>query len=324
MTLPQCGVHFGINDDAYFNSGALGSTDLKTLLRSPADWWYGSRHNTNKIETSKKHFDFGKALHALILEGDAAYQKLVVISPFENFRTKVAQEWKDDQTQAGRAILTDSEDTALRHMAAIVSNHPDLDGLKTHFLKEVAVIWEEGGIYYRAKFDAINPVFGLDLKTYSGANTQGRDPYDTAMRFIAMRDYDIQRAHYDTARSEMRQFIKKGQVFGATPDQQVILDEIAKRDLYAWVWLFYQKVDHAAGKGPIVMPIAVQDGDITFRTGVMKINAAMKNYRGFVKRFGLDTPWAQIQPLRWAQDTDFVPWMGDVAPPQFDDEEIDQ
>jgi hypothetical protein len=314
--VPAPGVYLNLPDEIYFGCGAIGSTDLKTLLRSPADWWYGSSHNPDGEKEYNPAFDFGKALHAMILEGEDAYDRVAVISPYPDFRKKEAQEWRDAMVASGRAIISKSEEKAMRHMAALVTNHPQV-GLSKNFLREVAVIWEENGVLMRAKFDAINPVFGLDLKSYGGANTQGRSPYDSCMRFIAMRDYDIQRAHYHTAREKMRRFIQDGQVFGQTPEQQPILDEIAFRDKWAWVWLFYQKVDHKAGHAPIVMPIAVMPEDASHRSGRQKIETAMTNYNGYVKTFGLDTPWAQINPLTWAEDHDFMPWMSDVAAPQF-------
>jgi len=313
---PAPGVYMSLPDETYFGCGAIGSTDLKTLLRSPADWWYKSVHNPDNENVYKKHFDFGKALHALILEGEAVFDRVAVVSPYSDFRKKEAQEWRDAMVEAGKAIITVSEEKALRHMAALVSNHPDV-GLSKNFLREVAVIWEQDGILMRAKFDAINPAFGLDLKSYGGANTQGRSPYDSSMRFIAMRDYDLQRAHYHTGREKMREFIQNGQVFGATEDQMPILQEIAKRDKWAWVWLFYQKLDHKAGHAPIVMPVAVMPEDASHRSGRQKIETATTNYKGYVERFGFDVPWAQINPLTWAEDHDFMPWMGDIAPPQF-------
>lgn len=311
------GVYFDLEDKDYFGGTALGSTDLSDLARFPADWWYGSNHNPDRQGEHTKAMDFGKALHALILQGREAFDKLVVVSPYPDFRTKEAQGWKAERVAEGKAILTASEIQSAEHMAALVANHPDLAAIQRG-LTELAVFWrcEESGLLFRAKFDAILPGFCVDLKTYGGANTQGRDARDTALRMIAMRHYDVQRAHYEEARQALRKLVAVDAIYGGTPEQLAMLREIASRVSWAWVWVFYQKIDHKAGHAPVVMPVAVQPGDASMRTGTAKRQTAIQNYRAYESRFGLETPWAQINPLTWIEDHDFVPWMGDVPAPQ--------
>jgi hypothetical protein len=313
------GIYFNLDEDDYFAAKAIGSTDLVKLARFPADWWYSSPWNPDKEPTAKKGYDLGKALHVLLLEGEEAYRDKTVLSAFDEYRTKKAKEWKQEQLDAGLVILTEAEDAACMHMAALVANHPDTRAITTG-LKELTVFWEEDGILFRARFDSILPAFSLDLKTYGGANTQGRDAYDTAMRMIAMRSYDVQRAHYDRARRELIKLWEAGAIFGDATDQQLAdLTAIAARKTWAWVWLFYQRPDHKQGFAPVVMPVGVgADGqpDASLRSGREKINVALKNFNSYRDRFGLTNPWAQINSLKWAQDTDFMPWMSDFAPPQ--------
>ena len=315
------GIYFQLSDDDYFNGSALGSTDLKTLCKAPANWWYDSMYNPDKIATTKRHFDFGKALHSLTLEGEDALDRLVTISPYDAFRTDEAKAWRDEQEAAGRVILTAEEIKVLRQMVALIHNHPDFSSLPTNkWLKEVAVFWEQDGVLMRAKFDALKVGMGLDLKTYGGHNTQGRSPYDTAMRIVANLDYDVQRAHYARAYKELIKHVHHGLYLDATDEQVAFLLEIAKNPSFYWVWLFYQVLDNAKGHAPVVMPVGVVDGDASHRSGDMKIRAAIANYKGYMDRFGTSVPWAQIEKLRWADDTDFAPWMADVADPQFQPE----
>lgn len=314
-----CGVHFDAPDERYFISG-IGSTDLVKLARTPADWWYSSNHNPDRIDTAKRDLDFGTALHALVLQGLDAFERVVAVSPHAEFRTDKAKAWKSEQIDADKAILQPAEAKAVQHMASLILHHPDTAAIGTG-LRELAVVWEEDGVRFRAKFDAILPAFSIDLKTYGGANTQGRSPKDTAMRMIAMRNYDVQRAHYHTARERLRDAVAAGRVFGGTPTQRAMLAAIAERKTWAWVWLFYQRRDDKAGHAPVIMPIAAMPEDPSHESGRRKIATALANYRAYVARFGLDTPWAQINRLTWAEPTDFVPWMSDVAPPQFEGED---
>ena len=317
------GIYFNLSDADYFGGTALGSTDLKTLCKAPADWWYGSAYNPDRIVTSKSHFDFGKALHSLVLEGENAFDKLVTLSPFDSFRTNEAKAWKAEQEAAGRAILTADEIKILRHMTTLIHKHPDFSSLPTDkWLKEVAVFWYQDGVLMRAKFDALKVGMGLDLKTYGGHNTQGRSPFDTAMRIVANLNYDVQRAHYARAYIELIKHVHAGLYLDANDSQAAFLKRIADQPAFAWIWLFYQVMDNAKANAPVVMPVGVVADDASHRSGDMKIRAALANYKGYMAKYGVDVPWAQIEKLRWADDTDFVLWMSDVADPQFNPENM--
>lgn len=80
---PPEGVHLGLPDQLYFQAPAIGSSDLKTLLRDPASWWYSSRHNPSRHGSASKEAGKrrGGALHTLILEGEGAYKRRYAIEP---------------------------------------------------------------------------------------------------------------------------------------------------------------------------------------------------------------------------------------------------
>lgn len=83
---PPEGVHLGLPESLYFSANALGSSDLKTLLRDPASWYYSSRHNRSRYgnatrEAGKRR---GGALHTLILEGEGAYKRRYAIEPVKS------------------------------------------------------------------------------------------------------------------------------------------------------------------------------------------------------------------------------------------------
>lgn len=77
------GVYINLPEHIYFDVDAIGSSDLKTLLRATADWWYGSRHNIDR-EMPKDDSQariMGRALHALMLEGEQAYAGRITVAP---------------------------------------------------------------------------------------------------------------------------------------------------------------------------------------------------------------------------------------------------
>lgn len=309
------GVYCNLPDEEYFDIKALGSTDLVKLCKAPANWWWSSPYNPRRQLTTKRDLNVGKALHKFVLEGVTEYMNSVVESPFDSFMTKESKNWRAEQEESGRIILKPDDIYAVEYLGHLITNHPDTRGISKG-LAEIAIIWtDESGIVYRAKLDSLLKGMTLDLKTYGGANAQGRSPFNTAMRLIAMRSYDVQRFQYHEARQKLREFVKAGLVFGATPEQMAMLEEVAEVDTWAWVWCFYQKLDCKEGYAPVVMPVGVMPGDISMRTGAMKVDLAIKNFKQFYNIYGLDNPWDQINNIFWAQDHDFLPWMGEVALP---------
>lgn len=76
------GVYVNLTEAEYFDVDALGSSDMKKLLRSPYDWWYSSRHNPHYDPPARdKSLILGQALHALMLEGTQAYEARFTIQP---------------------------------------------------------------------------------------------------------------------------------------------------------------------------------------------------------------------------------------------------
>lgn len=77
------GVHLNLPESEYFDAPALGSSDFHLLDKDPPSWWYASSFNPERREQRRKSraLAFGSALHALILEGEAAYARRFVVEP---------------------------------------------------------------------------------------------------------------------------------------------------------------------------------------------------------------------------------------------------
>ena len=74
----------------------------KSLLwdfnESPYKW----RHSSGRESTPA--MDLGTLIHAAILEPNVPLDQIAVVSPFPDFRTTAAQEWKADQREMGKMI----------------------------------------------------------------------------------------------------------------------------------------------------------------------------------------------------------------------------
>lgn len=316
MITLEDGVYVNLEPEKYFAADRLGSTDLVTLHKTPADWWYRSRHNADYARKPTPEMQFGSALHALVLEGEEAYARAAVIPPFDNFRTKEAQAWRDATLAEGLLIVTPDMDRRIRHMAELILNHPELGGPMQKGLSEVSVLWthEASGLRLRARFDKLLPRFTLDLKSFGG-NARGIDMTQQCLWLVKDRHMDVQRFMYFLARQAMAGLIDDGQVFGATPAQADWLRKVAAVEAWRWCWIFYRRRDDDAGHAPIVKPIYRSHFDATFESGRQKFDVALQNYRTFVDRFGFRVPWAVVEAGEEPADHAMPLGLNDCPPP---------
>ena len=316
MKILPDGVYCNLSPEAYFAQDRLGSTDLTVLHKRPADWFYSSRHNPDRPDrVASDEMDFGSALHLLTLEGEEAFRAGTVRCAFDDFRTKEARVWRDEQRLAGKIIMTEDAERRVRHMAALILNHPEIGEALSGGLSEVSVLFTHStGVRLRARFDKLLPRFVADLKSFGG-DAKGRDTRAQCLGLVAQRDMDVQRYLYFLARQAMDGLINTGAIYGANPEQAEWLKKVASVDDWAWVWLFFRRRDDAKGHAPIVLPVVVQHFDVTFDTGRRKVETALKNYEAFTARFGFETPWAVIEPTWQPEHHDFPSWLSDVAEP---------
>lgn len=75
------GVYLGLDEARYFAEKRLGSTDMSRLYLAREGWWWKSIYNPDKVEEAEEAKNFGKALHALVLEGEGAYAERFALIP---------------------------------------------------------------------------------------------------------------------------------------------------------------------------------------------------------------------------------------------------
>lgn len=101
------GVHLGLPFDQYLDEDALGSTDLVTLYSQRWGWWWSSRHNPRRVVKENKSLIVGQALHAILLEGVAAYEERFIAAPDKGDYDDVIDtidEMKKELTEAGFSL----------------------------------------------------------------------------------------------------------------------------------------------------------------------------------------------------------------------------
>lgn len=322
------GVYLNLKPETYFAQDRLGSTDLAVLHSDPADWWYRSRHNPNrKPKEPSAEMVFGSALHALLLEGEAAYRAAFVIRPdtYEDEKTgevkpwhggsKVCKAWLEAHDRPGVNFIDADIDRRVRHMAALIENHPELGQAFLSGMSEVSVLWTDpSGLRLRARFDKLLPLFTCDLKTFGG-DAKGSTTKQQCLTLVANRSMDVQRFAYSQARAAMAGLIDAGAVYGATEFETEWLARVAAVEKPQWCWIFYRRQDDEKGHAPVVKPIIRPHRDASYLTGEKKFAVAVANYQTFVARYGFDVPWAVIEPTEEPQDHEFPPWIERVSEP---------
>jgi hypothetical protein len=140
-------------------NGAVSKSLLFDFAKSPYKWMHGK---------GKKHsasMAFGSLVHALALKPEELNEEFC-ISPYENYRTKDAQAWRDSTLAEGKIIITNEE---------IEEANAACEALSAEILalgeseKELIVQSEDNGTIIKGMID-IAPKYGrclADIKTCS-------------------------------------------------------------------------------------------------------------------------------------------------------------
>lgn len=83
---PEPGIYFGMPEEEYHAIHAASTSGLKRLSVSSMDYWADSVLNPDRnldengeAKVEKEHFNFGKAIHCLVLEGEDCYSNRYVV-----------------------------------------------------------------------------------------------------------------------------------------------------------------------------------------------------------------------------------------------------
>lgn len=171
---------------------SVSSSGLRLLRqKTPAHFWAQSDLNPYRVLRAREpQLDFGAAAHSLLLESELPESQYAV-SPFDDFRTKEAREWRDARIAEGRMIIGAKDLTTIAEMAKALAAHPLIkQGL---FKGEVerSLFWkdEQFNIWLKARPDVIpHDTIAADLKTTTDAS-----PASMA-RSVAEYGYHIQAA----------------------------------------------------------------------------------------------------------------------------------
>jgi hypothetical protein len=193
--LEASGIDYAMPAEAYHAIDALGSTDIKRLLRSPAHFRAGRDEPSLPTDAML----LGTAIHLAVLEPDA-FAAQAVASPKFDRRTKdgKAAAAAFEAEHAGRMLLDPEDWDTVRRVADAVHAHAGARTLLTGGSPEVSLRWDDAGTGApcKARIDWLRADNGIvDLKT-----TQDASPAGFA-RQIANFSMHHQAGHYQSGAS---------------------------------------------------------------------------------------------------------------------------
>lgn len=74
-------IFYDLSEDDYFDGSHFGSHALRDFEKRGPGYFFHRHMGEGIAQGRRRAFDFGKAAHKLILEGEQVYQRLVVIKP---------------------------------------------------------------------------------------------------------------------------------------------------------------------------------------------------------------------------------------------------
>ena len=164
VTMPAAEYHADPCDTPSLSSSIIkllvNATPAHARLEHP-------RLNPNYQEANEERFDLGTVAHELLLEG--ATDVCVIDAP--DWRTRAAQEQRDQARLNGQTPLlvkdwerVDAMVVAARRQLEMYDEDP---ALLTDGLPEQTLLWQEGGVWCRARYDWIRTDLRAvdDLKT---------------------------------------------------------------------------------------------------------------------------------------------------------------
>jgi hypothetical protein len=218
--VPNDGIYIGLSNSIYHASSALGSSNIRDLLKGANLFWHKSAMNPkrpkNKLTPSKI---VGNATHRLLLDGPELFKAEYVRGPYGPDDEDLSPGDKSALTKKAKAELTEGQELLSQEdydfvvgCKQVLDADPDLQGCLDNGLSEVSIFWtRKDGVRCKARHDKLK-IKGIgDIKTI--ANEKERPIDQACLLDISTYRYDIPAEHYMEGRRQMGPLLSAGKVF---------------------------------------------------------------------------------------------------------------
>lgn len=165
-------------------------SQMKLIIDSGIDYAVAAKRGMLPGPCSKA-IDLGELAHMFVLGGDA---EIFVVTPYSDFRTKEARDWKAEQIEAGKTIVTKDQYDAIAQIVDNIENHPMSKKLLkgANVKHEIEMYATAENVKLRGKADALlvdgDSLIITDIKTTA--------QFDEWKYKSMRRHYDLQAATY--------------------------------------------------------------------------------------------------------------------------------
>ena len=182
-----------LDADTYHATPALSSGGVRTLIsKCPAAYWYESPFNPVAVTAADRTlFDIGTAAHLAILERDQIGARVQWL-PYDDFRTKAAQQEREAARASGKLPLLEKHAEILWGVEAAIEANPTAAATFEGGVAERSVFYAVDGVPCKARLDYLSGTGTVltDLKTTTSAHPEA------FARKVAQMGYHQQAAWY--------------------------------------------------------------------------------------------------------------------------------
>jgi len=222
LALPD-GIYLGLDEARYHADSALGSSNIRDLLKGANLYWWKSWMNPNRPKDKKTESKIlGSATHKLLLEGFKAFDAIYVRGPYTDADEHLSGPEKGAMTKEAKKKLLEGQELLkaddydfVMNCKSVVDSDPELAGCLDNGPSEVSIFWTRSdGVRCKVRLDKLK-IGGIgDIKTI--ANERERDLEEACCLDIKTYRYDIPAEHYSEGRRQMGALLAKGLVFAGT------------------------------------------------------------------------------------------------------------
>lgn len=271
------GIYFGLSEEEYFAENRIGSTLLRTLIDSPAKFWFESYLNPLKKEKNKKCLNEGKIFHKILLEGEKALTAdFAIIPSYMHTASNQFKAWKNQQI---RPIIKEEDVKDARRVLSYLTRPGDV---LTNFFKggypEVSILWtDDRGFKRSARIDYLKIGQLIDVKSFENWETENENKYFWKYKvFVQLIDY------INALKAARTLPVIKG-----TAKQKAFWDECTKID--EWLpWVCFVNREYPQYKLKTMEKSKCPE---MYKLGERLINKALNNLEEYLKKYGPAYAW---------------------------------
>jgi hypothetical protein len=312
-SLPD-GIYLNLSAARYHADTALGSSNIRDLLKGANLYWFKSflnpKKKKDKLTPSKI---LGNATHKLLLEGRGPFDAEYIRGPYgdddedltPSEKTALTKEAKKKLLE-GQELLKQDEYDFVLGCKQVLDSDPELEGCLDNALTEVSIFWTRpDGVRCKARLDALK-IRGIgDIKTI--ANERERDLEVACKLDINTYRYDIPAEHYMEGRRQLPALLAAGKVFIEADDDSEesgrAITPLRKEDdgadqvlsflarCVAQKEFAFQLVFIPKQGAPDAWSCVLSPGNPILQGAKVDIDVAISYYKMAMEKYGLNQRW---------------------------------